>query len=77
MWEQLLQKLNIDPDHGDWVAALITAGIFMIQSLFFMIKSYSETKEKRIIMICGYNSLLILLKFFTVITPTAKQWAIS
>lgn len=49
MWEQILETLKINPEHGDWVAALLTAFIFLIQSIFFMVKNYTESKEKRII----------------------------
>jgi hypothetical protein len=49
MWDKILETLQINPEHGDWVAALLTALIFLIQSLFFMVKSFSEGKEKRIL----------------------------
>lgn len=49
MWEQFLDTLKINPEHGDWTAALLTAFIFLIQSVFFMFKNFSESKEKRII----------------------------
>lgn len=49
MWENILETLKINPEHGDWAAALITVAIFMIHSVVFMIKSFKETKEKRLL----------------------------
>jgi hypothetical protein len=49
MWDNILETLKISPEHGDWTAALLTAFIFMIHSVVFMIKTYKESKEKRIL----------------------------
>jgi hypothetical protein len=49
MWENILDTLKINPEHGDWVAALLAAFIFAIQGIYFMVKSFTESREKRIL----------------------------
>lgn len=44
-----LDTLNINPEHGDWSAAVLAAFIFLIQGVYFMIRSFKESKEKRIL----------------------------